>query len=151
MCVCVCEGMLSRVQLCDPMDGSPPGSSVRGILQARILEWVAISSFRGSSRPRNQTRVSCIAGRFFATEPPGKPIRSHTFLFCFYFILKYCCLQCCANFCCTAVTHLYTNIHSLLILFFHFMVYSRRFGYKSLCYIVVPCCLSILNVAVCIY
>ena len=39
---------------CDPMDGSPPGSSVHGILQARILEWVAISFFRGSSRPRTQ-------------------------------------------------------------------------------------------------
>ena len=73
--------------------------------------------------------------------------------FCFVFILYWSIvdLQCCANFCCTAVSHLYTNIHSLLILFFHFMVYPRRFGYKSLCYIVVPCCLSILNVAVCIY
>ena len=44
---------------------SPPGSSVHGILQARILEWVAISFSRGSSWPRNQTRVSCIAGRWF--------------------------------------------------------------------------------------
>ena len=49
----------------DPMDCSPPGSSVHGILQARILEWVAISFSRGSSRPRNQTQVSSIAGRFF--------------------------------------------------------------------------------------
>ena len=40
---------LSRVRLCDPMDGSPPGSSIHGILQARILEWVAISFSRGSS------------------------------------------------------------------------------------------------------
>ena len=44
---------------------SPPGSSVRRILQARILGWVAISSCRGSSHPRDRTRVSCIAGRFF--------------------------------------------------------------------------------------
>ena len=44
--------------LCDPMDCSPPGSSVHGILQARILEWVAISSSRGSSRPKDQTPVS---------------------------------------------------------------------------------------------
>ena len=42
-----------------------PGSSVHGILQARILEWVAISFFRGSSRPRDQTRVSCTADRVF--------------------------------------------------------------------------------------
>ena len=51
--------------LCDTMDCSPPGSSIHGILQARILEWVAVSFSRGSSWPRNQTRVSCIAGRFF--------------------------------------------------------------------------------------
>ena len=53
--------------LCDPMDWSPPGSSVQGILQARILEWVAISFSRGSSQPRDWTWVSCIAGRFWAT------------------------------------------------------------------------------------
>ena len=50
--------------LCDPMDYSLPGSSVHGILQARILEWVAISSFRGSSWPRDRSWVSCIAERF---------------------------------------------------------------------------------------
>ena len=68
-------------QLCpalyDPMDCSPPGSSVHGILQARILEWVAISFSRGSSRPRDRTQVSCIAGRFFtiwATIIPPKSI-----------------------------------------------------------------------------
>ena len=43
------------------------------ILQARILEWFAISSSRGSSPPRDQTWVSRIAGRFFTTEAPGKP------------------------------------------------------------------------------
>ena len=47
------------------MDCSLPGSSVHGILQARILEWVAISFSRASSQPRVQTWVSCIAGRFF--------------------------------------------------------------------------------------
>ena len=47
------------------MDCSPPGSSIHGILQARILEWVAFPFSRGSSQPRNQTGVSCIAGRFF--------------------------------------------------------------------------------------
>ena len=51
--------------LCNPMDRSLPGSSVHGILQARILEWVAISFSRGSSRPRDQTWASCIAGSFF--------------------------------------------------------------------------------------
>ena len=51
--------------LCDHMDCSPPGSSVHGILQARMLEWVAISVSRGSSRPRDWTQVSRIAGRRF--------------------------------------------------------------------------------------
>ena len=51
--------------LCDPMDCSPPGSSVHGILQARILEWVAISFFCRSFWPRDWARVSSIAGGFF--------------------------------------------------------------------------------------
>ena len=51
--------------ICDPVDFSPPGSSVHGILQARILEWVAISFSRGSSWPRDWTQVSHIAGRCF--------------------------------------------------------------------------------------
>ena len=51
--------------LCNPMDRSPPGSSVLGILQARILKQVAIPFSRGSSRPRDRTWVSCIAGGFF--------------------------------------------------------------------------------------
>ena len=51
--------------LCDPMDCNLPGSSVHGIFQARILEWVAISFSRGSSRPRDRTQVSCLVGRRF--------------------------------------------------------------------------------------
>ena len=53
--------VLSCVQLCNPMDCSPPVSSVHGIFQVRILEWVAISSSRGSSQPKEQTLVSCIS------------------------------------------------------------------------------------------
>ena len=55
----------SCLTLGDPMDCSLPGSSVQGILQARILEWVAISFTRGSSQSRDQTRVSHTAGRLF--------------------------------------------------------------------------------------
>ena len=55
----------SCMTLCDPMDCSPPGSSVHGILQARILEWVAISFSRGSSLTRDRTQVSRVAGRLF--------------------------------------------------------------------------------------
>ena len=67
----------SRVRLLATLDCSPPGSSVHGILQARILEWVAVHSSRGSSRPRDRIRASCvycIAGRFFTAELPGKPL-----------------------------------------------------------------------------
>ena len=62
LCVLVAQSCLT---LCDPMDCGPPGSSVPGILQAKILEWVAISFSRGSSQPRDLTHVSCTAGRFF--------------------------------------------------------------------------------------
>ena len=72
LCMCVSCPVMST--LCDPMDYSPPGSSVHGILQARILEWVAIPFSRGSSQPRNQTLVSRTARRFFtvlATREAG--------------------------------------------------------------------------------
>ena len=62
LCVCVTQYSLS---LCHPMDCSPPGSSVHGIFQERILEWVVIPISRGSSPSRDRTWVSCIAGRFF--------------------------------------------------------------------------------------
>ena len=54
------------------MDCSPPGSSVHGINQARILEWIATPSSRGPSQPRDRTRVFCIAGRFFTIWAKGK-------------------------------------------------------------------------------
>ena len=61
---------------CNPMNWSLPGSSVHGILQARILEWVAISFSRWSSWPRNQTQVSCIAGRFLTDWATRKDVSS---------------------------------------------------------------------------
>ena len=67
------------------MDCSLPGFPVHGILQARILEWLAMPSSRGSSQPRDWTHVSggsCTAGRFLATEPPGKPGDPTTSLKC---------------------------------------------------------------------
>ena len=59
--------------LCNSMDYSPPSSSIHGILQARILEWVAMPSSRESSWPRNWTQVPPSAGRFFTAGPSGKP------------------------------------------------------------------------------
>ena len=77
----------SCLTLCDLMDCSPPGSSVYGIFQARILEWVAISFSRGSSRLRDWTCVSYIsyitlAGRFFSISTLGNPVYfGHTMLY----------------------------------------------------------------------
>ena len=75
MC-CVCAQSLQLYPtLCNHIECSLPGSSVHGILPARLLEWVAMPSSRGSFQPRNQTHVSgisCIAGGFFTTELLGK-------------------------------------------------------------------------------
>ena len=76
VCVCVCAQLCQT--LCDPMDWSPPGSSVHGISLARILEWVAISFSRASSQPRDQSFVSCIfcIGNWSLDHcSPGKPMR----------------------------------------------------------------------------
>ena len=70
VCVCV-KSLQSCPPLCDPVDCSPPGSSVHGSLWARILERIAMPSSRGSSQPRDQTLVSCIsalAGGIFTTS-----------------------------------------------------------------------------------
>ena len=62
VCVWITQSCLT---LCNPMDCNPPGSFVHEIFQTRILKWIAIPFSRGSSWPRDQTLVSCIAGRFF--------------------------------------------------------------------------------------
>ena len=76
--LCTCKLLQLCLTLCDPMDCSPPGSSVHGILQARMLEWVAISSSKGSSRPRDQARSPALASGFSATEALGKPLDHST-------------------------------------------------------------------------
>ena len=88
VCVCVCVLEKEKVKvlviqfcppLCDPMDCSLSGSSVHGILQTRILEWVAIPFYRGSSWPRDWTQLSCVAGRLFTVwttrEGNGNPLQ----------------------------------------------------------------------------
>ena len=92
VCVCVCahlcvcaKSLQSCLTLCNPMDHNPPGSSVHGILQARILEWVAMPSFRGSSPPRHLTHVSSVhwqAGFFTASatwEAPAEAVFYETY------------------------------------------------------------------------
>ena len=77
MCLCMCVYVLvawSCLTLCDPMDCSPTGSSVHGILQARILKWVASSFSRVSSQPRVKPGSPTLQADSLPSEPPGKPM-----------------------------------------------------------------------------
>ena len=69
----VCLVTKSCPTLCDPMDCSPPGSSIHGISQARILEWIAILFSMGSSQCKYWTCVSSLADGIFTSKPPGNP------------------------------------------------------------------------------
>ena len=66
----LCQSFLT---LCNPMDCSPPSSSVQGVLQARILEWLPFPSPGDLPRPGIKCTSPALTGRFFTTEPPGKP------------------------------------------------------------------------------
>ena len=81
---------------CHPMDCSLPGSSVHGVLQARILEWVVISLSKGSSQPSNRTQVSCIPGRFFTywTTYDRRPPRYYTVRLKMFPVFLCVCLLC---------------------------------------------------------
>ena len=78
------KGVQSCSTLCDPMDCSLPGSSVRGIFQARILEWVAISFSRGSSWPRDRTQVSSTADRRFTVWATREAYNQNTVKKCIH-------------------------------------------------------------------
>ena len=82
-CTYHCSVVQSHPTLHDPMNCSPPGSSAHGIFQARILEWVAISFFRGSSRSRNRTHISCI-GRQILYHWATKEALLHVYLYIKY-------------------------------------------------------------------
>ena len=71
-CVLFCLVSKLCLILCDSMDSNLPGSSVHGIFQAKLLEWVAIFFPRGSFWSRDQTCISCIGKQIFTVEPPGK-------------------------------------------------------------------------------
>ena len=105
------------------MDCNPPGSSVLGILQARILEWVAMPSFRGSSQSRDRTHGSCIsytAGRFFTAKPPEKPLT-------FMLLLLLSCFGC-VQLCVTPQTAAHQDPLSLA---FSRQDYWSRFPFPS--------------------
>ena len=83
VCVCVWAAMLTQLclTLCDPTYCKPPGSSVRGIFQARIMEWVAILSSRRSSRPRDGTCFSCTGRQILYHWTTRKHSRKYTHIF----------------------------------------------------------------------
>ena len=86
----VCVSAQLCPTFCDPMDCSPPGSSVHGIFQARILEWVSISFSRGFSWPRDQTCVSCVScieGSF--TSWDTREATKHSIAILFYCLLSH--------------------------------------------------------------
>ena len=91
----------SCLTLCNPMSCSPPGSSIHGVLQARILEWIAIPFSRRSSQPRDWTWVSCIGGRFFTiwATRGGCYIVGPCYLFTFYISQFSSVAQLCPTLC----------------------------------------------------
>ena len=97
VCVCVCVLVAQLYPtLCNCMDWSPPGSSIHGILQARILEWVARLSSRGSSQLRDWNQVSHIAGRFFTVwatrEAPKAALLFLKYFYYFRVTILYHCI-----------------------------------------------------------
>ena len=81
------KSLQSCLTLCDPVDYSPPVSSFHGILQRRILEWVAMPSSRGSSQPRDWTHIFCIAGVLFTSWASRE---AHSSLSLSIYIYIYC-------------------------------------------------------------
>ena len=115
---------------------------LHGILQARILGWVAMPSSRDSSQPRNLISPA-LAAKFFTTRAM---FIYNTKVFFYWSIVD---LQGCANLCCIAKGLSFTHIHSFINNLFHYGL-SQETGYSSLCYTAGPCCLCILNVIACI-
>ena len=85
-----CAYLLSCIRLFAPKDCRPPGSSVHGDSPGKILEWVARSSSRGSSQPRNWTRSSRLQADSLLTEPPGKPSDAYRALQIKVFMFWFC-------------------------------------------------------------
>ena len=108
----MCAQLLGHVQLFSTLQNLP-GSSAHGIFQAKILEWVAISSSRGSSQLRIELislASPALAGGFFTTVPPGKPILYDTPIYNYIFI--YICVHIYVYICTCQVTCLWSQVLS---------------------------------------
>ena len=114
ICLWVCAKLLqSCPTLCNPVDCSPPGSSVHRILQARILDWVAMPSSRKSSWPRNWNHISC---GVFTTEPLRKHLYIHIYAYIYISSVVQLCLTLCNPMDCS--TPALTNPRGLLKLMY---------------------------------
>ena len=123
LCVCVCMCVSHVRHFATPWTIAQPGSPVRGISQARILEWVAISSSRGSSQPRNEPVSPALAGGFITIEPPREAyflLYFSLFLVCLFWLkynlntVKYADLKCSTQWNFTFVnTYVITQIRHL--------------------------------------
>ena len=124
---CTCQLLQSCLTFQDPMDCSPPGSSVYGIFQAKVVEWVSMPSSRGSFWPRDWTRISCasrVAGGFFTCWVTGEALtHMHTH------------------------THTHTHTHKLLHIIFHYRLLQDT-EYSFLGYTVGPCWLPIFCIVI---
>ena len=126
--VCVCTQLLSHVWLCDPMDCSLPESSDYEISPARILEWVAISSSKGSSWPRDRTHVSCVSciGGWILDHctPWEVIISSNTLYSCFALLCQFLSYS--------EVNQLYVYIYPLLFgMYIYPLLFWMSFLFRS--------------------
>ena len=160
VCVCIYVCVYMKVKLlvaqscptlCNPLDCSPPSSSVHGILQARILEWVAIPFSRGSSWPRNGTQVSHIAGRFFTIwAHQGSLCVCVCIIFRLFFTIDYykilnivCALYSYSSLCCTVPLLFICFIYSSMCLLSPNSSFTHAFPFdNSVCFLCL--CLSVL-------
>ena len=141
VCMHACSVISVMYESLQPVDQRPPGSSVHGILQASIMQWVDMLSSRGSSPPRDQIRVPCIAGWFFTTEPVGKPIWSlstgntnlwNLYLEEDYFFLHQDVDKTEYSLC---KTNKQTNKHEAVYLEFFYFSYVCMYVVQSLCHV----------------
>ena len=130
MCVCICPQ--SSLILCEPMYCSLPGTSVNGIFQARILEWIAISFSRESSGIK--TISPALADSFFTAKPLGKSKENHNY--CFVQFLMCMWIQMCVIY----ALYIYIYIHTYLYYISHIYILHVK---NYLWYLISHCVISI--------
>ena len=146
--VCVhSKSLQSCPTLCDPIDCRPPDSSVFGILQVRLLEWVAISFSRRLSQPREWTCVSCsscTAGSFFTIELWGSLTHTHIYTHTRVCMCVYVCVYVCVCLY-VYIKHVYTHAHTCVY------VYTCMHTHVCVCVHTCMCMYMCMNMYKCIY